>query len=126
VTAHRAPGPGPGGDRRGDRDDTGGAWIVTAVVLGVLAYLGVVVMAVAGSTAVVPLVVLPPVLVALIGANSLLGGGRSHGRSPGRPAGPGQAPPASTTGPDGPDGPASPVAVPGPRSSAHDRAGEQR
>jgi hypothetical protein len=124
VTAHRSggPGPGSGGDSRGDRDDTGGAWIVTAVVLGVLAYLGVVVMAVAGFTAVVPLVVLPPVLVALIGANNLLGGGRSHGRSPGRPVGRGQAPLSSS----GPNGPASPVTVPRPRRPADDVAGEQR
>ncbi len=104
------------------RGDTGGAWIVTAVVLGVLAYLGVVVMAVAGFTAVVPLAVLPPVLVALIGANNLLGGGRSHGPSPGRPVGGGQAPLSSS----GPNGPASPAAVPPPRPPADDEAHGQR
>ncbi|HUY66477.1 MAG TPA: hypothetical protein VMV06_06630 [Acidimicrobiales bacterium] len=113
---------GSGADGRRNLDDTGGAWIVTAVVLGVLAYLGVVVMAVAGFTAVVPLVVLPPVLVALIGGNNLLGGGRSHGRSPGRPVGRGQAP-LSSSGPDGPD---SPLAVPRPRRPADGQAGEQR
>jgi len=118
VTAHRSGRPGSGTDSRVGRDDIGGVWIVTAVVLGVFAYLGVVVMAVAGFTAVVPLVVLPPVLVALIGANNLLGGGRSHGRSPGRPVGRGQAPLSSS----GPNGPASPVVVPPPRPPAEDAA----
>ncbi|HEV3366430.1 MAG TPA: hypothetical protein VG054_03130 [Acidimicrobiales bacterium] len=74
-------------------------WIVTGLVLGVVAYAGIVLMAVAGFTAVLPLVVIPPVLVALIGGNNLLGGGRSHGRSPGRPVGQGRAPLSS--GPNG-------------------------
>jgi hypothetical protein len=81
-------------------DDTGGMWIVTGLVLGVVAYAGIVLMAVAGFTAVVPLVVIPPVLVALIGGNNLLGGGRSHGRSPGRPVGQGRAR-LSSSGPNG-------------------------
>jgi hypothetical protein len=55
---------------------------------------------VAGFTVVAPLVVIPPVLGALIGANNLLGGGRTHGRSPGRPVGEGQAP-LSSSGPNG-------------------------
>jgi len=74
-------------------------WIVTGLVLGAVVYAGMVLMVAAGVTAVVPLVVIPPVLVALIAANSLLGGGRSHGRSPGRPAGQGPAP-LSSRGPN--------------------------
>ena len=80
-------------------------WIVTGIVLGVLVYAGMVLMCVAGFTAVAPLVVIPPVLVGLIAANNLLGGGRTHGRSPGRPVGGGQAP-LSSSGPNGPVKPA--------------------
>jgi hypothetical protein len=58
-------------------DDAGGVWIVTGIVLGVLLYGFIVLMDVAGFTPVAPLVIIPPVLVALIGANSLLGGGRT-------------------------------------------------
>jgi hypothetical protein len=75
-------------------------WIVTGLALGAVVYAGMVLMVVAGVTAVVPLVVIPPVLVALIGANSLLGGGRSPGRSPVRPVGPAPAP-RSSRGPEG-------------------------
>ena len=120
MTARPPASPGPGGEGRADRDDTGGAWIVTAVVLGVLAYLAVVVMAVAGFAAAVPLVVLPPAMVALIGANSLLGGGRGR-RSPGQPAGRGQVPLSP-----GDPGPASPAVVPRPRRPADGPAGERR
>ncbi len=64
---------------RGRRfDDAGGVWIVTGIVLGVLLYGFIVLMDVAGFTPVAPLVILPPILVALIGANSLLGGGRTR------------------------------------------------
>jgi hypothetical protein len=80
-------------------------WIATGILLGVLVYLGIVVMAIAGFTVVVPLVVVPPVMVALIGANNLLGGGRTYGRSPGRPVGQGRAP-LSSSGPNGPVKPA--------------------
>jgi hypothetical protein len=59
-------------------DDAGGVWIVTGIVLGVLLYGFIVLMDVAGFTPVAPLVIIPPVLVALIGANSLLGGGRTR------------------------------------------------
>jgi len=76
-------------------DDQGGVWIVTGIVLGVLLYALIVLMAVAGFTAVVPLVVLPPVVVGLIGANNLLGGGRGYGRNSGRATGRGQAPPVA-------------------------------
>jgi hypothetical protein len=84
----------PGGRGPGHRhfDDAGGVWILTGIVLGVLLYAGIVLMYVAGFTTVAPLVVIPPVLIGLIGANSLLGGGRGHGQSGGRPAGKGQAP----------------------------------
>jgi hypothetical protein len=75
-------------------------WIVTGLVAGAIVYAGMVMMMVAGFTVVAPLVVIPPVLAALIGANNLLGGGRSHGRSPGRPVGRGQAP-LSSSGPNG-------------------------
>ncbi len=64
------------------RDDAGGVWIVTGLVAGAIVYAGMVAMLVAGFTPVTPLVVIPPVLIALIAANSLLGGGRSRGRSP--------------------------------------------
>jgi hypothetical protein len=74
---------------------------MTGIALGLLAYGGVVLMAVAGFTTVLPLVVVPPVLVGLIGASNLLGGGRTHGRSTGRPTGYGRAP-LSSSGPNGP------------------------
>ena len=84
-------------------------WIATGIVLGILMYAFIVLMDVAGFTAVLPLVVLPPVVLGLMAANNLLGGGRSHGRSPGRPVGQGQAP-LSSSGPNG----ALPSATPGP------------
>lgn len=76
-------------------DDAGGVWIKVGVLGGVVLYAGMVVMAAAGFSAVLPLVVVPPVLVALIGANSMLGG-RGYGRSSGRPVGDGRSsgPPA--------------------------------
>jgi len=80
----------PGHHRR--RDDRGGVWIVTGIVLCTLVYAGCVLMAVAGFTAVVPLVVVPPVLLGIIAANSLLGGGRNHRRPEGRSQAQGQAP----------------------------------
>jgi hypothetical protein len=107
--AHRPP------VRAGD-DDAGGVWIITGIVLGLLVYLGIVVMAVAGFTVVVPLVVLPPVVAALIGANNLLGGGRGYGRSPGRPVGQGRAPLSSS----GPNGPVKPGATPPPSQVAEE------
>jgi hypothetical protein len=74
--------PAPGRAGRGaGRDDAGGVWIITGILLGALVYAGMVLMLVAGFTAIVPFVVIPPVIVAMIGANSLLGGGR-----PSRPA----------------------------------------
>jgi hypothetical protein len=101
-------------------DDAGGVWIATGVVLGMLLYALIVLMYVAGFTAVAPLVILPPVLIGLIGANSLLGGGR-HGR---RPAAPPPAAPGGSNGthprpdPTGlgppPLGAASPTDPPGP------------
>ncbi len=84
---------GPAGGR-GDRGDAGGVWIVTGWVAGLLVYAGVVLMAMAGFTAVLPLVVVPPVLVALIGGGNLLGG-RTHRSAPG---GPGGATPAGGPG----------------------------
>jgi len=82
------------------RDDAGGVWIITGLVVGAIVYAGMVMMMVAGFTVVAPLVVIPPVLAVLIAANNLLGGGRSHGRSPGHPVGQGQAP-LSSSGPNG-------------------------
>ncbi len=95
------------------RDDAGGVWIVTGLVVGAIVYAGMVLMMVAGFTVVAPLVVIPPVLAALIGANNLIGGGRTHGRSSGRPVGQGQAP-LSSSGPNGarPPAPSSAEAVP--------------
>jgi len=49
--------------------------------MGVIVYAGMVIMLVAGFTPVTPLVVIPPVLLALVAGNSLIGGGRSYGRS---------------------------------------------
>jgi len=83
------------------RDDSGGVWIVTGIVLGVLLYAGIVLMAVAGFTEVAPLVVVPPVLLVLIAGGNLLGAGRGHGRSAGRAVGPGRAP-MSSNGPNDP------------------------
>ena len=114
---------GPGGlDDRGHLDDAGGVWIVTGVVLGLVVYLGVVVMAAAGFTVVLPIVILPPVLAALIGANNLLGGGRTHGRSAGRPVGRGQAPLSSS----GPNGPIEPAATPPSGSPVAEEPSEPR
>jgi hypothetical protein len=67
-------------------------WIVTGIVLGALVYAGCVLMAVAGFSAVVPLVVVPPVLLGIIAANSLLGGGRDHRRPQGRQNPPSEEP----------------------------------
>ncbi len=80
----------PVGGATGPRqtDDVGGVWIVTGWVVGVLVYAGVVLMAMAGFSAVLPLVVVPPVLLGLIAAGNLLGG-RSHRSAP-------------ASGPDGP------------------------
>jgi hypothetical protein len=91
VTAptSRPPGRGAG------MDDAGGVWIITGIVLGALVYAGVVLMVVAGFTAAVPFVVIPPVIVAMIGANSLLGGGRPS-RPARAPSGP--APPPAAAG----------------------------
>jgi hypothetical protein len=103
VNATRDPAPRYGRPpRRTSRipNDTGGVWIVTGIVLGLLVYAGMVLMLVAGFSGVAPMVVIPPVLLALIAANNLLGGGRTHGRSPGRPVGQGQAP-LSSSGPNG-------------------------
>jgi hypothetical protein len=106
---------------RDTRDDRGGVWIVTGLVLGGLVYLGVVVMAAAGFTVVVPLVVVPPVLVGVIGANSLLGGGRTDSRTAGR-SGDRHRSPSPSNGPDptvasggvGSAGPGAGPADPGP------------
>ncbi len=50
-----------------------------------MVYLFIVAMLIAGFHAVLPLVVLPPVVAGLIGANGLLGGPRrGQGRSPGK------------------------------------------
>jgi hypothetical protein len=82
---------------RPERDDAGGVWIRTGWVLGILLYAFIVLMAVAGFSPVIPLVVIPPVLAALIAGNSLLGGGR--GRGSGRPARPVGPPPAPVSDP---------------------------
>jgi hypothetical protein len=78
--------------------------IKVAVAGGVALYLFCVVMAAAGFTSIIPLIVIVPVLVLLIGGGNLLGG-RSHGRT--RAAGPpGMEPaPLSSTGPNGPAAP---------------------
>ncbi len=100
------------GHRR--RDDAGGVWIVTGIVLGVLLYGFIVLMEVAGFTAVAPLVVIPPVLLGLIAANNLLRGSRSQGRPAGRPVGGGRAhlPSSGANGPVEPANGTSPRARP--------------
>jgi hypothetical protein len=92
----RAPVPAAGHHRH--PDDRGGVWIATGIVLGAVVYAGCVLMAVAGFSAVVPLVVVPPVLLGIIAANSLLGGGRDHQPSRGRRQVHGQAPLSSSGG----------------------------
>ncbi len=94
--ARRAPG---GGRSRGGTPsgtDAGGAWIATGIVLGVLAYGAVVLMLAAGYSSVLPVVVVPPVLVGLVGAGNLLGGRTSGGGGPpaprGGPPAPGERP----------------------------------
>jgi hypothetical protein len=84
-----------GGHR--DRGDSGGLWIGIGIAGGVALYAGMLIMLVAGFTAILPFVVIPPVLIGLIGANSLLGGPRRP-RPPARPIRPtdrGMVPPAS-------------------------------
>jgi hypothetical protein len=85
-------------------DDRGGIWIVTGWTVGLLVYAGVVLMAAAGFTAVLPLVVVPPVLLGLIGAGNLLGGrthGRTHSRAPHSPSASGGSAPAQGSGATG-------------------------
>jgi hypothetical protein len=83
------------GSRR--RDDAGGLWIGIGIAGGVVLYVGMLIMLVAGFTAILPFVVVPPVLLAMIGANSLLGGPRRP-KPPPRPIRPtdrGLEPPTS-------------------------------
>ncbi len=89
-----------GGDRR--RDDAGGVWIVTGMVLGVIGLRRHRADGMAGFTAVAPLVVIPPVLAGDDRRPATCwAAGEPTGRSPGRPAGPGRAP-LSSGGPNGP------------------------
>jgi hypothetical protein len=83
---------------------------------GVVLYLFCVVMAAAGFTSIIPLIVIVPVLVLLIGGGNLLGG-RSHGRT--RAAGPPGMEPAPLSS-SGPNGPVAPPRVSG--ESTTDRA----
>jgi hypothetical protein len=69
----------PGRRRARGWDEAGGIWVRTGLVLGALVYVGILAMAAAGFPGAIPLVVVPPVLVGLIGAANLLGGGRSRG-----------------------------------------------
>jgi hypothetical protein len=81
-----------------DRGDAGGLWIGIGIAGGVALYGGMLIMLVAGFTAILPFVIIPPVLIGLIGANSLLGGPRRRPRPPARPIRPtdrGMVPPAS-------------------------------
>ena len=70
------------------RDDAGGLWIRVGIGLGIIFYLFMVVLWAAGFTAIVPFVIIPLVLVALIGANSMLGGPRRRQQLAPRPIGP--------------------------------------
>lgn len=88
-------GSGTGGRARAHsrraQPEGGGVWIATGLLLGLLAYGGVLLMLVAGYTAVLPLAVVPLVLVGLIAAANLLGG-RSYGQTAGPRAVEGQSP----------------------------------
>ncbi|MGO9029863.1 MAG: hypothetical protein ACLQOZ_14695 [Acidimicrobiales bacterium] len=66
-------------------DDSGGLWIRVGIAGAVVFYAGLVVMLAAGFTAILPFVVIPLVLVALVGANALLGGPRRRERPSARP-----------------------------------------
>jgi hypothetical protein len=107
---------------RARADDAGGVWILTGVVLGLIVYAGIVVMAIAGFNAIIPLVVIPPVIVALIGASNLIGGGRTHGQPSARPVDPGRAPLSSS----GPNGTLTPEAVPMVEHPAPEESSEPR
>ncbi|MDA8147959.1 MAG: hypothetical protein M0Z93_04175 [Actinomycetota bacterium] len=82
--------------------DGGGVAIKTGIVLGILVYGGAVFLTVIGFHAMAPLVVVPPVLVVLIGAGNLLGGGVHGSARSDRPARPVRPP-----GPSGAGGTAS-------------------
>ncbi len=94
-------------ERRPARGEAGGIWIATGFVLGALLYAGIVLMAIAGFTAVVPLVVVPPVVAALIAGSNLLGG-RPHRPVPTEPVARVRAP-LSSSGPNGPRRPTQPA-----------------
>jgi hypothetical protein len=76
--------PGTGAPSAGPFDETGGMWINIAIAGGAVMYIGCIVMLAAGFSAIAPFVILPPVFLALIAANSLLGGPRRP-RPPARP-----------------------------------------
>lgn len=63
-----------GADERPSR-----VWRSTGILLGVLVYVGVVILDIAGFTEALPFVIIPPLLVVMIGGGVLLGGGQ-HGR----------------------------------------------
>jgi hypothetical protein len=97
---------------------------MVGVASGVVMYGFVVLMAVAGFTVVLPLVILPPVVLGLIAANNLLGGGRTYGRSGGPSVADGQAP-LSSSGPNGPRPSVAHVGSdPAPNGSDHRGLGE--
>ncbi len=84
-----------------------------AVLGGAALYAGAVVLVVAGFGAILPFVVVPPVLIGLIAGGSLLGG-RDHGRGRGPVRTSGA--PLSSSGPNAAADPApdAPAAGPGP------------
>jgi hypothetical protein len=84
--------------KRRHTDDTGGVWITVGVAGGVVLYAGVVLLAIAGFSVIIPAVVIPPVIVGLIGANSMIGGGR-HDRPLARPIRPVNTSSRSADGP---------------------------
>ncbi|MHB1709955.1 MAG: hypothetical protein ACYCV7_00930 [Acidimicrobiales bacterium] len=89
--------PDEGAPPAGPFDEVGGMWINVGIAGGAVMYLGAIVMLVAGFSAIAPFVILPPVFLTLIGANSLLGGPRRP-RPPARPIRPadrGTVPPDS-------------------------------
>ncbi len=101
--------------------DAGGVWIVTGIVLGALAYGAVLLMLAAGYSSVLPVAVVPPVLVILIGGTNLLGA-RTTPSSPSRPYRMPRSAEAAPTAEAPPMGgpPPAPAPAPGPGSGSAD------
>lgn len=58
------------------RNDEGGIWIKLGIALGIFFYAMIVLMLIAGVTAVLPLIVVPPAIAVMIALNGFIGGPR--------------------------------------------------